>query len=126
MIRNIIIFVYIRLSNKLSLQEMMIEGLFFSHKIIRWFGPMFLIFSFLSLFYLAFYQVILYKAIIILSLFIVAVLVFDKFFENINIHLPFLRGVRYFIVINAALLLGCFDFLKGIKNNVWEPTKRNQ
>ena len=52
--------------------------------------------------------------------------VFDKLFENINIHLPFLRGVRYFIVINAALLLGCFDFLKGIKNNVWEPTKRNQ
>lgn len=109
-----------------SMKHWSLWFVFFSHKIIRWFGPMFLIFSFLSLFYLAFYQVILYKAIIILSLIIVAVLIFDKFFENINIHLPFLRGVRYFIVINAALLMGCFDFLKGIKNNVWEPTKRNQ
>ena len=109
-----------------TMKQLSLWFVFFSHKIIRWFGPMFLIFSFLSLFYLAFYQVILYKAIIILSLIIVAVLIFDKFFENINIHLPFLRGVRYFIVINAALLLGCFDFLKGIKNNVWEPTKRNQ
>jgi cellulose synthase/poly-beta-1,6-N-acetylglucosamine synthase-like glycosyltransferase len=109
-----------------SMKQLPLWFVFFSHKVIRWLGPMFVIISFLFLFYLAFYQVIIYNAIIILSLFLVAVLIFDKFFENINIHLPFLRGVRYFIVINAALLLGCFDFLKGIKNNVWEPTKRNQ
>ncbi len=109
-----------------SMKQLPLWFVFFSHKVIRWLGPVFVIISFLSLFYLAFYQVIIYNAIIILSLFLVAVLIFDKFFENINIHLQFLRGVRYFIVINAALLLGCFDFLKGIKNNVWEPTKRNQ
>jgi len=109
-----------------SMKQLPLWFVFFSHKVIRWFGPLFLIISFLSLFYLAFYQVIIYNAMIILSLFLVAVFIFDKYFENINIHLPFLRGIRYFIVINAALLLGCFDFLKGIKNNVWEPTKRNQ
>ena len=99
---------------------------FFSHKVIRWFVPLCLIISFLSLIYIAFYQVIVLFAMLILTLFIGSVFVFDKLFENNNIHLPFLRGVRYFIVINAALLMGCFDFLKGIKNNVWEPTKRNQ
>jgi len=109
-----------------SMKQLPLWFVFFSHKVIRWFGPLFLIISFLSLFYLAFYQVIIYNAMIILSLFLVAVFIFDKYFENINIHLPFLRGIRYFIVINAALLLGCVDFLKGIKNNVWEPTKRNQ
>jgi cellulose synthase/poly-beta-1,6-N-acetylglucosamine synthase-like glycosyltransferase len=109
-----------------SMNQLPLLFVFFSHKVIRWFVPLFLILSFFFLCYLTFYQVIIYNTIITLSLFLVAVFIFDKFFENINIHLPFLRGVRYFIVINAALLLGCFDFLKGIKNNVWEPTKRNQ
>ena len=110
-----------------TMKQMSLWFVFFSHKIIRWFGPLFfLIISFLFLFYLGFYQDILFYSMIIILFFLGVVLIFDKFFENINIHLPFLRGVRYFIVINAALLLGCFDFLKGIKNNVWEPTKRNQ
>jgi len=109
-----------------SMKQLPLWFVFFSHKVIRWFGPLFLIISYLSLFYLSIYQIIIYNVIIILSLFLAAVFIFDKFFENISIHLPFLRGMRYFIVINAALLLGCFDFLKGIKNNVWEPTKRNQ
>jgi len=109
-----------------TMKQLSLWFVFFSHKVIRWFVPFCLIISFLSLFYLAFYQVIVLFAILILILFIGFVFVIDKLFENINIHLPFLRGVRYFIVINAALLIGCFDFLKGIKNNVWEPTKRNQ
>jgi cellulose synthase/poly-beta-1,6-N-acetylglucosamine synthase-like glycosyltransferase len=109
-----------------SMKQWSVWFVFFSHKVIRWFVPLCLIISFLSLFYIAFYQVIVLFALLIFTLFIGLVLVFDKLFENINIHLPFLRGVRYFIVINAALLMGCFDFLKGIKNNVWEPTKRNQ
>lgn len=109
-----------------SIKQLPLWFVFFSHKVIRWFGPLILIISFLFLFYLAFYQVVIYYAVIILSLFLVAVFIFDTYFENITIHLPFLKGIRYFIVINAALLLGCFDFLKGIKNNVWEPTKRNQ
>ena len=109
-----------------TMKQMSLWFVFFSHKIIRWFGPLFLIISFLFLFYLGFYQDILFYSMIIILFFLGVVLIFDKFFENINIHLPFLRGVRYFVVINAALLIGCFDFLKGIKNNVWEPTKRNQ
>ena len=109
-----------------TMKKMSLWFVFFSHKIIRWFGPLFLIISFLFLFYLGFYQDILFYSMIIILFFLGVVLIFDKFFENINIHLPFLRGVRYFVVINAALLMGCFDFLKGIKNNVWEPTKRNQ
>ena len=109
-----------------TMKQLSLWFVFFSHKVIRWFVPLCLIISFISLFYLAFYQVIVLFAILILILFIGFVFVIDKLFENINIHLPFLRGVRYFVVINAALLMGCFDFLKGIKNNVWEPTKRNQ
>lgn len=109
-----------------TLKQLPLWFVFFSHKIIRWFTPLCMVLSFLSLFYVAFYQAIVLFALLILTLFIGFVFVFDKLFENINIHLPFLRGVRYFIVVNAALLIGCFDFLKGIKNNVWEPTKRNQ
>jgi len=109
-----------------TMKQLPLWFVFFSHKVIRWFGPLLLIISLLSLFFLAFYQVIVLFTLLILSLFIVFVFVFNKLFKNINILLPFLKGVRYFIVINAALLWGFFDYLKGIKNNVWEPTKRNQ
>ncbi len=109
-----------------SMKQWSLWFVFFSHKVIRWFVPLCLIISFLLLFYIAFNQYTVLFIMLIFTSFIGLVLVFDKLFENINIHLPFLRGVRYFIVINAALLMGCFDFLKGIKNNVWEPTKRNQ
>lgn len=109
-----------------SRKQITLWFVFFSHKVIRWFVPICLMISFLSLFYVSFYHVIALYVTIILTFILVFVFVFDKLFENINIHLPFLKSIRYFIVINAAILMGCFDFLKGIKSNVWEPTKRNQ
>ncbi len=109
-----------------TMKQLPLWFVFFSHKVIRWFGPLLLIFSLLSMFYFAFYQVIVLFGVLILTLFMVFVFVFNKLFENINILLPFLKRVQYFIVINAALLMGFFDYLNGIKNNVWEPTKRNQ
>ncbi|MEL6276324.1 MAG: glycosyl transferase family 2, partial [Bacteroidota bacterium] len=36
-----------------------------------------------------------------------------------------LRALRYFIAMNIALLLGFFRYLKGIRSNVWQPSKRH-
>jgi len=109
-----------------SLNQFKLWFVFFSHKVIRWFGPMLIFILFISIVNLSLCHFIFFKYLSILSFFLLTLLILDKFLENISIHLPFLRGIRYFLIINAALLMGCFDFLKGIKNNVWEPTKRNQ
>jgi len=89
-------------------------------------GVMLISILFIYMAILSLYYIVALKYLSILSFFLLTLLILDKFLENINIHLPFLRGLRYFMVINAAILMGCIDFLKGIKNNVWEPTKRNQ
>ena len=110
----------------ISLNQFKLWFVFFSHKVIRWFGPMLISILFIYMAILSLYYIVALKYLSILSFFLLTLLILDKFLENINIHLPFLRGLRYFMVINAAILMGCIDFLKGIKNNVWEPTKRNQ
>ncbi|MEY3322616.1 MAG: hypothetical protein RLZZ417_2199, partial [Bacteroidota bacterium] len=81
---------------------------------------------FISMVVLSLYHLVVLKYLSIFGFILLVFIVLDKLLENNHIHLSHLRGIRYFIVINAAILMGFFDFLKGIKNNVWEPTKRNQ
>ncbi len=49
----------------------------------------------------------------------------DSLLQRLQISLLPLRGARYFVVMNVALLEGFIKFIKGIRSNVWEPTKRN-
>ncbi len=97
---------------------------FFSHKILRWFGPFLLIAAYLC-------NVIVCKENIFFSILLIlqtlALLspLFDYLLKKVPIHLPPLRFISYFYLMNLALLLGFFNFLKGIKTNVWKPTKRN-
>lgn len=99
---------------------------FFSHKVLRWFGPFFLLLLLMtsgilalkgSLFYAAFF--------VLLTIGIFVLPLIDLFFRYLKINILPLRALRYFFVMNVALLEGFFKFLKGIKNNVWEPPKRN-
>jgi cellulose synthase/poly-beta-1,6-N-acetylglucosamine synthase-like glycosyltransferase len=109
-----------------SLNQFKLWFVFFSHKILRWFGPMLIANLFISMVVLSLYHLVVLKYLSIFGFILLVFIVLDKLLENNHIHLSHLRGIRYFIVINAAILMGFFDFLKGIKNNVWEPTKRNQ
>ena len=98
---------------------------FFSHKFIRWIGPILLITIYISnaliidkhstYFYLFMAQNLFY-----LSGFI------DVILKKIGIHNVFLRYITHFIAMNVALMVGMFQYIKGIKSNVWEPTKRFQ
>jgi len=51
---------------------------------------------------------------------------FDALMQKLKINFPGLRYVSHFYVMNLAMLNGFFKFLKGVKNNVWTPTERNQ
>jgi len=39
-------------------------------------------------------------------------------------HVKLFRFVRYFYAMNAAIALGLVAFLRGARNSVWEPTRR--
>jgi len=96
---------------------------FFFHKILRWLGPVFIILILISLssiFYINLTYTILF---IIMILSLLAILT-DFFLKKIQIHIVLLRFISHFFYMNLALLVGMFRFMKGVKSNVWEPTKR--
>lgn len=98
----------------------------FSHKVMRWFGPFFIILMILTSGILAILNVGMYKLIFFaIILGIPAVILLDKILNKIGLNIFLLRSVRYFLLMNAALFKGFINFLKGIKHNAWEPPKRN-
>ncbi len=98
---------------------------FLSHKILRWFSPLFFfIVFFLNL-------VLAFKNTFYLSLFIFQCILFilpfvDYFLRKIKIHVLILRFITHFWAMNVALLFGFVKFIIGVKTNVWQPTKRQQ
>jgi cellulose synthase/poly-beta-1,6-N-acetylglucosamine synthase-like glycosyltransferase len=105
-----------------------IPGLFFSyfsHKVLRWMGPFFLISIFLSTFYLR-HENNLYFYLFVIQLFILILPLIDYLLGKIKIHILILRFITHFLSMNFALLAGFVNFLKGVKTNVWQPTRRNQ
>lgn len=98
---------------------------FWGHKLIRWLGPFLIILSFLSNLFLGIYGNLFY--IILLSfqtVLIFIIPIFDIVLQQFNIHIIIMRSIRYFFIMNLALLEGFINYLKGIKSNVWQPTKR--
>ncbi len=99
---------------------------FFSHKILRWIGPFFML-----VFLIGCLGIVcstdgflrwIFGAILIL---IILFPVLDWLLQKIGVNLFPLRSVRYFIWMNLALGIGAFKFLKGVESNVWQPTKRS-
>lgn len=96
---------------------------FFSHKILRWLGPIWLLLLPICAALLwdnQFYTTVF----VLLLLGYGAVPLLDELLQRLHIHWALLRNVRYFLMMNLALLAGYFRYLKGIKSNVWQPPKR--
>lgn len=99
---------------------------FFSHKVLRWLGPFFIIFALVSSGILAatgniYYQLLFFFQ----NIFLFVFPFLDVFFKKLKINVLVFRKVRYFIMMNVALLEGFIKYINGIKNNVWQPPKRN-
>lgn len=98
---------------------------FFSHKVLRWLGPFFIIFVGLSCLILALHGNIVYQILLVLmTIVLIVVPALDVLFKSLNINILPFRAVRYFVMMNTALLEGFINYLKGIRNNVWQPTNR--
>jgi cellulose synthase/poly-beta-1,6-N-acetylglucosamine synthase-like glycosyltransferase len=98
--------------------------LFLSHKILRWLTPFFLILlavlgSILSLHEPLFqYFMLLYAGFFTMAL---MGILFSQ-----RKGMAILKFPGHFFYMNLALLHGFIKYTKGIKSNVWQPTKRNQ
>ncbi len=98
---------------------------FISHKIIRWLGPILLILALFSVFLLSFHSTF-YLILFISYLFVLILPLIDLFLKKLNFHIFILRFITHFCAMNMAMLVGFVRKNKGVKTNVWEPTKRNQ
>jgi cellulose synthase/poly-beta-1,6-N-acetylglucosamine synthase-like glycosyltransferase len=97
---------------------------FFSHKILRWITPFLGIASLITgilLHDILFYQNYVYMVISLLLLSII-----DWILYSLEIKSGPLRFIGHFTMMNLALLNGYFKYVKGVRTNVWQPTKRNQ
>ncbi|RME96833.1 MAG: glycosyltransferase [Bacteroidetes bacterium] len=96
---------------------------FFSHKILRWLGPLWLFLLPLGAalqWHNPFFRLVFIG---IVSGY-VFVPVLDHYLAKRQIHLPLLRHVRYFLFMNLALAAGYIRYLNGIQSNVWQPPNR--
>lgn len=99
---------------------------FFSHKVLRWLVPFFLLLMAISVVILAILGSPLYQYMLLLAL--IAVIMFPLLdigltFAGVN-WLP-LRHIRYFLLMNLALFMGFIRYLRGVQSSIWEPPKRN-
>lgn len=101
---------------------------FFSHKVIRWFGPVLLFTGFTTLVFLSVLAPVykLYQVLFVLSNGILFAALLDYALMKLNIHVNLLRLLRYFLMMNFALFLGFIDYVSGVKTNIWKPTERNE
>jgi glycosyltransferase involved in cell wall biosynthesis len=99
--------------------------LFFSHKVLRWITPFLILLGWFVSGILALKGSFLFQILFLSCSFVLVGLpILDLLLQKINYNIRFLRGIRYLIWMNVALLEGFFKYLSGIKTNIWQPTKR--
>lgn len=98
---------------------------FLSHKVIRWFGPILIIFALLSSGVLAINSSI-FLTFFLVQVGLLALPVVDFSLKSIGLHVLPLRFATHFVSMNIALFVGLTKYLKGVQSNVWQPTRRYQ
>ncbi len=97
----------------------------FSHKILRWIIPLLMLCSFFAAIGLWWQGASLYGWLALgMAAVVLGLPLLDMLLNALGIHLLLLRNIRYFVAMNIALLFGFFRYLRGIRQGVWQPTKR--
>ncbi|GAA3947606.1 glycosyltransferase [Hymenobacter algoricola] len=100
---------------------------FWSHKVLRWLTPLLLLLMLGANAVLAAAGGWFYPLMLAGQLAGPALVVLDWVLRRgPGLHSRYLRFLTHFYSMNAALLLGYWRYLRGIKTTVWEPTQRFQ
>ncbi|GAA4363394.1 glycosyltransferase family 2 protein [Hymenobacter saemangeumensis] len=98
-----------------------------SHKVLRWYTPLLLLLLLaVTLGLVALQAGWLYQLALAGQLALPLLLLADVLLKRMGRHSRLLRFVTHFYSMNAALLLGYWRYLRGIKTTVWQPTQRFQ
>ncbi len=98
---------------------------FFSHKVLRWLGPFFILLAFLLNIPLVILNgTITYKMLFLIQVIFLASPLIVIMAEKIGLKNSGWKFIAYFYAMNFALLAGWFKFIRGIKSGAWTPTKR--
>ena len=98
---------------------------FFSHKVLRWMGPFLMLTAFITSLIGCYRENYFFCLMLFLQITGLLLPFTDFWLKKVNIHIRLFRFLTYFHLMNVALFLGFLNYLKGIKSNVWKPTKRN-
>ncbi|MCH9030280.1 MAG: hypothetical protein IH819_11895 [Bacteroidetes bacterium] len=103
--------------------NMLLSFAFWSHKVIRWFVPLFLILL------IPLNILLLHKSNLLGILFIIQMVLYflallGFVFTILNVKLKLFSLFSYFILTNVALFLGLYKYLRGKHSAVWESTPR--
>lgn len=96
---------------------------FFSHKVIRWFTPLLLAIFFMTTVILSGVSVF-YFCLLSVQLIFIILSALDLVLSSYGRKTKILRYGTQFLLMNAALTTGFVKAARGIKNGIWEPTKR--
>ncbi len=96
---------------------------FFSHKVLRWFTPLFLTLIFMTTVILS-GRSVLYFCLLAGQLILILLSALDLILDRNGRKIKPARYVTQFLLMNAALTAGFAKAVRGIKNGIWEPTKR--
>lgn len=95
---------------------------YFFHKIIRWIAPVALLGVWI--YSLTTNDSMLFFVIRLVGLFIIVFLCINYQLYNSKKRIIAER-LNYFLIMNLAIVFGFYNFLKGVKSNVWERSERN-
>jgi cellulose synthase/poly-beta-1,6-N-acetylglucosamine synthase-like glycosyltransferase len=104
-------------------KKMIVSISFFSHKVIRWFTPLFLALFFMTTVILSDHS-LFYFCLSALQLILILLSALDLALKIPGRKIKYLRYVTQFLLMNAALTAGLIKSIKGIRNGIWEPTRR--
>ena len=96
---------------------------FLSHKVIRWFGPVFIIAAYIANALLLGHSAFYIFTFICQNLLLLSPVV-DAALKSAGLNLFVLRLASYFYTMNLALVNGFIMYIRGVKTNAWSPTKR--
>lgn len=91
----------------------------FSHKLLRWLSPFFLIFILIFSFALSLSNSIFFYFSLI-QLFVYLASIIAYFFEKKNINIPLMKIPIFFTTMNLGFLLGFLRFVQGKQNAIWK------
>lgn len=113
---------------------------FLSHKVLRWFGPLFMAGLYFSNLLIAWWifageaigQLLFHDSFhlhpfqffFLIQNLLPLLLIFDLLLSLLKIHFTPTRLVTHFFITNLALLIGFLKFLGGVNSSIWDPTKR--